>query len=257
MKILVPIKSVPDPGLNIRIDPLSGDVDLAGMKMVINPFDEVALEEALRLKASIVGTTVHAVSVGSDAVQEVLRHALALGADTALQVVVATRVEPLGVAKLLHALSLRDSPDLIILGKQAVDDDLGQTGQMLSYLAQWPQATSASKLEISGGIARVHREVEGGVDITSVSMPAVVTVDLNLNTPRFPSLANVMRARKLPIERVTAEEFAVDVAPRLSVLGFSLPAGRPKVTMCNTVDQLLAELRSFPVLERVLERSGG
>ena len=226
MKIIVPIKRVVDYNVKVRVRPDGMGVDTANVKMSMNPFDEIAVEEAVRLKEKGTATEIVAVSCGVAACQETLRTALALGADRAVLVQTDTELQPLAVAKLLRAIVEKESPGLVILGKQAIDDDANQTGQMLAALLDWPQATFASKVDIADSKATVKREVDGGLETVEVALPAVVTTDLRLNEPRYATLPNIMKAKKKPLETLTPEALGVDVAPRLKTLRVTEPAKR-------------------------------
>lgn len=244
MKILVAVKRVVDYNVKVRIKPDGSNVDVDSFKMGINPFDENALEEALRLKEKGIATEVVAVSLGTAASQDVLRHALAMGADRAVLAETDAELQPLAVARLLRSIATREQPSLIILGKQAIDDDAGQTGQMLAALLDYPQGTFASALEIEGNEAIVSREVDGGTETLALTMPAVITADLRLNNPRFVKLPNLMMARKKPIETINASEFGIDAAPRLNLIQVSEPAPRKAGIRVSNVDELLNKLRS-------------
>src|SRR5574337_1737083 len=226
MKILVAVKRVLDFNVKVRVRPDGGGVDLANLKMSMNPFDEIAVEEAVRLKERGVATEIVAVSCGAAACQETLRTALALGADRALLVQTDAELQPLAVAKLLAALAAKEAPQLVILGKQAIDDDSNQTGQMLAALLDWPQAAFASKVEIADGKATVKREIDGGLETVSVALPAIVTTDLRLNEPRYATLPNIMKAKKKPLETLKPADLGVDVTPRLATLKVVEPAAR-------------------------------
>lgn len=243
MKILVAVKRVVDYNIKVRIKPDGSDVDINGVKMGVNPFDENAIEEALRLKEQGVATEIVAVSLGTSANQDVLRHALAMGADRAILVESVITLQPLGVAKLLKALVLREQPQLIILGKQAIDDDAGQTGQMLAALLDYPQATFASAIQADGDTITVMREVDGGTETLALNLPAVVTADLRLNEPRFVKLPNLMMARKKPIETIKAAELAVNAEPRLKLIKVSEPSARKAGIKVGSVSELLSKLR--------------
>lgn len=243
MKILVAVKRVVDYNIKVRIKPDGSDVETHGVKMGINPFDENAIEEALRLKEQGKATEIVAVSLGTATNQDVLRHALAMGADRAILVETDETLQPLGVAKLLKALSTREQPDLIMLGKQAIDDDAGQTGQMLAAILDYPQATFVSSLKVEGDEIFVTREVDGGTENLALPLPAVVTADLRLNEPRFVKLPNLMMARKKPIETLSASELTVDAAPRLKLLHVSEPPTRKPGIKVNSVTELLSKLR--------------
>jgi len=244
MKILVPIKRVVDYNVKVRVKPDGSGVDTANVKMSMNPFDEIAVEEAVRLKEKGVATEIVAVSCGVAACQETLRTALALGADRATLVETDVELQPLAVAKLLKALVADEKPDLVILGKQAIDDDANQTGQMLAALLDWPQATFASKVEISGGSATVKREVDGGLETVEVKLPAIITTDLRLNEPRYATLPNIMKAKKKPLATTNPATLGVDVAPRLVTLKVTEPAKRKGGGKVADVKELVAKLRN-------------
>lgn len=244
MKILVPVKRVVDFNVKIRVKSDGTGVDLANVKMSMNPFDEIAVEEAVRLREAGTATEIVVVSIGPQAAQETLRSALAVGADRAILVRHDGDVEPLAVAKVLKAVVDREQPNLVILGKQAIDDDSNQTGQMLSALLGWGQATFASKLVIEGGVARVTREVDGGLQTLEVKLPAIVTTDLRLNTPRHASLPNIMKAKKKPFEEKTAADYGVIIDARLQVLKTEGPTKRPAGIIVKTVDELVDKLKN-------------
>ena len=244
MKILVPVKRVVDYNVKIRVKPDGSGVDLANVKMSMNPFDEIAIEEALRLKEAGKATEVIAVSIGPAKAEETLRTALAMGADRAILVEADTIVEPLAVAKILKGVVGEESPDLVILGKQAIDDDANQTGQMLSALLGWSQATFASKVEIGDGSANVTREVDGGLQTISVKLPAIVTTDLRLNEPSYASLPNIMKAKKKPLDKKTAGDYGVDIAPRLEVIKTEEPGGRKAGVKVGSVAELVDKLKN-------------
>ncbi|MBS0319282.1 MAG: electron transfer flavoprotein subunit beta/FixA family protein [Proteobacteria bacterium] len=244
MKILVPVKRVVDYNVKVRVKPDGTGVDLANVKMSMNPFDEIAVEEALRLREKGIATEVVAVSCGVTACQETLRTALALGADRALLVESDVELQPLAVAKLLAAVVGRESPQLVILGKQAIDDDANQVGQMLAALLDWPQATFASKVEVAGGKATVTREVDGGLETVALALPAVVTTDLRLNEPRYATLPNIMKAKKKPLETVKPADLGVDVTPRLTTLNVAEPKKRVGGGKVADVKELVAKLRN-------------
>lgn len=244
MKILVAVKRVVDYNVKVRIKSDGSNVDIDGVKMSVNPFDENAIEEALRLKEKGKASEVVAVSLGTAANQDVLRHALAMGVDRAVLVESDTDLQPLGVAKVLKALVEREQPNLVILGKQAIDDDAGQAGQMLAALLGYPQGTFISALDIEGSEAVVTREVDGGTEKLSLALPAVVTADLRLNEPRFVKLPNLMLARKKPIETLKAAELASNIEPRLKLLQASEPPARKPGIKVGSVAELLAKLRS-------------
>ena len=244
MKILVPVKRVVDYNVKIRVKADGAGVDLANVKMSMNPFDEIAVEEAVRLKEAGVATEVIAVSCGLAACQETLRTAMAIGADRGILVETDVEVEPIAVAKLLKALCDREQPQLVICGKQAIDDDASQTGQMLAALAGWPQATFASKVVIAEGKATVTREIDGGLETLEISLPAVVTSDLRLNEPRYATLPNIMKAKKKQLDTVKPAELGVDVAPRLAVLKVSEPPKRSAGIKVADVAELVNKLKN-------------
>jgi len=242
MKVLVSVKRVVDFNVKVRVKADGSGVETANVKMSMNPFDEIAVEEALRLKEAGIATEVVVVSCGVPACQETLRTALALGADRAILVETDVELQPLAVAKLLRAIAQKESPQLVVLGKQAIDDDCNQTGQMLAALLGWPQATFASKLKIAGGKADVTREVDGGLETISVKLPAVVTTDLRLNEPRYVTLPNIMKAKKKPLEVLKPDALGVDIAPRLKTLKVEEPPKRKagvKVPDAKTLVQKL------------------
>ena len=244
MKIVVPIKRVIDFNVKVRVKPDGSGVDTANVKMSMNPFDEIAVEEAVRCKEKGLAAEVVVVSCGMASSQETLRTALALGADRAILVQTDADLQPLAVAKLLAAVVKRESPRLVILGKQAIDDDANQTGQMLAALLDWPQATFASKLELSENEATVTREVDGGLERVEVDLPAVVTTDLRLNEPRYATLPNIMRAKKKPVDTLTPAALDVDVAPRLVTLKVAEPPARRGGGRVADVKELVAKLRN-------------
>jgi len=244
LKILVPIKRVVDYNVKVRVRADGSGVDTANVKMSMNPFDEIAVEEAVRLKEKGTATEIVAVSCGIAACQETLRTALALGADRAILVQTDVELQPLAVAKLLRAIADREAPKLVILGKQAIDDDANQTGQMLAALLDWPQATFASKIDVADGKASVKREVDGGLETVEVALPAVVTTDLRLNEPRYATLPNIMKAKKKPLETLTPDALGVDVAPRLKTLRVTEPARRKGGGRVADVKELVAKLRN-------------
>ena len=243
MKILVAVKRVVDFNVKIRVKADGSGVDTGNVKMSMNPFDEIAVEEAVRLLEGGVASEVVAVTVGPPAAQDVLRTALAMGATSGILVKTDEVVEPLAVAKLLAKLAMSEGAELVLLDKQAIDDDANQTGQMLAALLRWPQATFASKVEIADGRARVTREVDGGGQTLDVTLPAVVTADLRLNEPRYASLPNIMKARSKPILEASPEALSVDVTPRLKVLATEEPPRRPAGIRVGSVDELIALLR--------------
>ncbi len=243
MKVLVAVKRVVDFNVKVRVKADGSGVETANVKMSMNPFDEIAVEEALRLKEAGTATEVVAVSCGVQACQETLRTALALGADRAILVETDVELQPLAVAKLLRAIAQKENPQLVILGKQAIDDDCNQTGQMLAALLGWPQATFASKLKIAGDKAEVTREVDGGLETISVKLPAVVTTDLRLNEPRYVTLPNIMKAKKKPLEVLKPDALGVDVAPRLKTLKVEEPPKRKAGVKVPDAKTLVGKLR--------------
>ena len=244
MKVLVAVKRVVDYNVKVRVKSDNTGVDIANVKMSMNPFDEIAIEEAVRLKEKGVVTEVIAVSCGVTQCQETLRTAMAIGADRAILVETTVELQPLAVAKLLKALVDKEQPGLIILGKQAIDDDCNQTGQMLAALADLPQATFASKIEVADGKASVTREVDGGSETLSVSLPAVITADLRLNEPRYVTLPNIMKAKKKPLEIFKPEDLGVDVSPRIKTLKVSEPPKRSAGIKVPDVATLVAKLKN-------------
>ncbi|HMS20209.1 MAG TPA: electron transfer flavoprotein subunit beta/FixA family protein [Sphingorhabdus sp.] len=246
MKILVPVKRVIDYNVKPRVKPDGTGVDLSNVKMSMNPFDEIAVEEAIRLKEKGAATEIVAVSIGPDKAQETLRTALAMGADRAI-LVVAEDVEPLGVAKILAKIVEEEAPGLVILGKQAIDDDSNQTGQMLAALTGRPQGTFASKVEVKGDAVEVTREVDGGLETVSLKTPAIVTTDLRLNEPRYASLPNIMKAKSKPLAQKTPADYGVDVSPRLKTLKVAEPPVRSAGIKVADVDALVAKLKEMGV----------
>lgn len=244
MKVLVPVKRVVDYNVKVRVKSDQSGVDTANVKMSMNPFDEIAIEEAVRLKESGVASEVIAVSCGLQSCQETLRTAMAIGADRAILVETDAELQPLAVAKLLQALLVKESAELVIMGKQAIDDDANQTGQMLAALADLPQATFASKLEVAGGKAKVTREVDGGLETIEVTLPAVVTTDLRLNEPRYVTLPNIMKAKKKQLDKFSPADLGVDPAPRLKTLKVSEPPGRQAGVKVPDVGTLVARLKT-------------
>jgi electron transfer flavoprotein beta subunit len=244
MKILVPVKRVVDYNVKVRVKADQSGVELANVKMSMNPFDEIAVEEAVKLKEAGVATEIVAVSVGVTQCQETLRTALAMGADRAILVETAVDVQPLGVAKVLKAIAEKEAPQLVLLGKQAIDDDSNQTGQMLAALLGWSQATFASEVVVSGNEAVVTREIDGGLETLSIKLPAIVTADLRLNTPRYATLPNIMKAKKKPLDVVTPEALGVDVAPRLTTLKVVEPPKRKGGVMVADVAALVDKLKN-------------
>lgn len=244
MKVLVPVKRVVDYNVKIRVKPDGSGVDLANVKMSMNPFDEISVEEAVRLKEAGTATEVIAVSVGPQQAQETIRTALAMGADRGILVKTDAEVEPLAVAKIFKAIVAEESPDLVIVGKQAIDDDSNQTGQMLAEMLGWAQGAFASKIEAGDGTLAVTREVDGGLQTISLKMPAVVTSDLRLNEPRYASLPNIMKAKKKPIDEKSPEDYGVDISPRLEVLETSEPPTREAGVIVETVAELVDKLKN-------------
>ena len=226
MKILVPVKRVVDYNVKVRVKADQSGVELANIKMSMNPFDEISVEEAIKLKEAGVATEIIAVSIGVTQCQETLRTALAMGADRAILVETSAEIQPLAVAKLLKAICEKESPQMVILGKQAIDDDSNQTGQMLAALLNWPQATFASKVTVTAGVAEVMREIDGGMETIEFKLPAIITTDLRLNTPRYATLPNIMKAKKKQLDVMTPEALGVDVTPRLKTLKVVEPPKR-------------------------------
>ncbi|WP_341743394.1 electron transfer flavoprotein subunit beta/FixA family protein [Azonexus hydrophilus] len=244
MKILVPVKRVVDYNVKVRVKADGSGVDLANVKMSMNPFDEIAVEEAVRLKEAGIATEVIAISCGPAACQETLRTAMAIGADRGILVETDVELQPLAVAKLLKALCDKEQPQLVVCGKQAIDDDANQTGQMLAALAGWPQATFASKVVVADGKATVTREIDGGLETLQFALPAVVTTDLRLNEPRYATLPNIMKAKKKPLDTVKPEDLGVDVAPRLKTLKVAEPAKRSAGIKVADVAELVNKLKN-------------
>jgi len=248
MKVLVPVKRVIDYNVKVRVKPDQTGVDLANVKMSMNPFCEIAVEEAVRLKEKGVATEVVIVSIGPQQAQETIRTALAMGGDRGILITTDADPEPLAVAKLLAAVAAEEQPNLILMGKQAIDGDNNAVGQMLSALLGWPQATYASAIEISGATAKVTREVDGGLQTLDVDLPAVVTADLRLNEPRYASLPNIMKAKKKEIAAKTVADYGVDVAPRLKVVKVAEPAKRSAGIKVETAADLVSKLKTAGVL---------
>ncbi len=248
MKILVPVKRVLDYNVKVRVKSDQSGVDLANVKMSMNPFDEIAVEEATRLKEKGIATEIVAVSIGPAQAKDTIITALTIGADRGILIQTEDDLEPLAVAKLLKAVAEAEKPDLIIMGKQAIDGDNNATGQMLSTLLDWPQATFASKVVIEGGEALVTREVDGGLQTLGVKLPAVITTDLRLNEPRYASLPNIMKAKKKPLEIKPVSEYGVDVSPRLKVLKVTEPSKRTAGVKVADAAELVANLKSAGVL---------
>ena len=244
MKVLVPVKRVVDYNVKVRVKSDGSGVDIANVKMSMNPFDEIAVEEAVRLREKGVVTEVIAVSCGMTQCTETLRTAMAIGADRAILVETDVELQPLAVAKLLKALVDKEGPQLVIMGKQAIDDDSNQTGQMLAALADWPQATFASKVDVQGAVANVTREVDGGLETLGVTLPAVITTDLRLNEPRYVTLPNIMKAKKKTIDTFKPEDLGVDVAPRLKTLSVQEPAKRSAGVKVADVAALVDKLKN-------------
>lgn len=244
MKIIVPVKRVLDYNVKVRVKADESGVDLSNVKMSMNPFDEIAVEEAVRLKEAGTASEVVVVSIGPDKAQETLRTAMALGADRGILIQAESDVEPLAVAKLLKAVAEEEAPELMILGKQAIDDDSNQTGQMLAALLGWPQATFASKVTIADGKATVVREVDGGLATVSIALPGIITTDLRLNEPRFAALPNIMKARAKPLAVKSPGDYGVDIAPRLTVLKVSEPPKRQGGVKVDSVSALIDKLKN-------------
>jgi len=244
MRVLVAVKRVVDYNVKIRVKADQTGVELTNVKMAMNPFDEIAVEEAVRMKEAGRATEIVAVSLGTSACQETIRYAMALGADRGILVQTDQELEPLAVAKLLKAVAERENPDLIILGKQAIDDDCNQTGQMLAALLDWPQGTFASKVELGDGEMQVTREIDGGLETVKLNLPAVVTTDLRLNEPRYAKLPNIMKAKKKPLDVIDAGSTGVDLTPRLMTLKVSEPPRRKAGIRVGSVTELVEKLRN-------------
>ena len=244
MKILVPVKRVVDYNVKVRVKNDKSGVELDNVKMSMNPFDEIAIEEALRLKEKGVATEVIAISIGATQVQETIRNALAMGADSGIFVEVNDHLEPLSVAKIITSVAKKENVDLIILGKQAIDDDMNATGQMVSAMLGWPQATFASKVEVTDKTIKVSREVDGGTENIEVTIPAIITTDLRLNEPRYASLPNIMKAKKKPINEVKIDDLKIDIKQRLSILKVEEPDKRESGIMVKTVEELVEKLQN-------------
>lgn len=242
MRILVPIKRVVDPNVKIRVKPDGSGVDLANVKMALNPFDEISVEEAIRIKERGLGTEIVVVSIGPEQCIDIIRTALAMGADRGILVATDAPMEPLAIAKALKSLVERETPDLVIMGKQAIDDDCNQTGQMLSALLKWPQATFASKIEFNEGTIDVTREVDGGLQTLTLKLPAVVTTDLRLNEPRYASLPNIMKAKKKPVATLSPEALGLDVTPRLKIIRTVEPVARKTGVRVGSIAELVDAL---------------
>ncbi len=244
MKILVPVKRVIDYNVKVRVKADQSGVETANVKMSMNPFDEIAIEEAVKLKEAGVATEIIAVSIGVTQCQETLRTALAMGADRAILIETAAEIQPLAVAKLLKSIVDKEAPQIVILGKQAIDDDSNQTGQMLAALLNWPQATFASKVTIANGEAEVMREIDGGMETVALKLPAIITTDLRLNTPRYATLPNIMKAKKKQMDIITPEALGVDVTPRLKTLKVVEPAKRKSGVMVADIAALIDKLKN-------------
>ena len=244
MKVLVPVKRVVDYNVKVRVKSDNSGVELDNVKMSMNPFDEIAVEEALRLKEKGIATEVIAVSIGSTQVQETIRNALAMGADSGIFVEATNNLEPLNIAKIISSIVKKENIHLLILGKQAIDDDMNATGQMIAALLGWPQATFASKIDISDKKAIVSREVDGGIEYIEVSLPAVISTDLRLNEPRYASLPNIMKAKKKPINQIQVDELNLKIEQRLEILRVEEPAKRQSGIMLKTVDELVDKLKN-------------
>jgi len=244
MKILVPVKRVVDYNVKVRVKKDETDVELDNVKMSMNPFDEIAVEEALRLKEKGVASEIIAVSIGLPEVQETIRNALAMGADSGIFVNCTSKLEPLSVAKILTSICNKIKPDLVIMGKQAIDDDMNATGQMLSAMLNWGQATFVSKLELQDKKIKVGREIDGGIENIEVNLPAVVTTDLRLNEPRYASLPNIMKAKRKPIDEMKVEDLNIDIEPRLEILKVEEPKSREAGIMVKSVDEMIEKLKN-------------
>ena len=244
MKILVPVKRVVDYNVKVRVKNDNSGVELENVKMSMNPFDEIAVEEALRFKEKGIANEVIAISIGATQVQETIRNALAMGADSGIFVEYNDNLEPLNIAKIIASIAQKENIDLMILGKQAIDDDMNATAQMIAALLDWPQATFASKVEISGKIAKVSREVDGGIENIEISLPAVISTDLRLNEPRYASLPNIMKAKKKPINEIKIEDLDVEIKKHLSIIKVEEPAKRQSGIMLKTVDELVDKLKN-------------
>src|ERR1700733_8139371 len=247
MKVLVPVKRVVDYNVKIRVKPDGSGVELANVKMSMNPFDEIAVEEAIRLKEAGKATEIVAVSIGPAQASETIRTALAMGADRGILVKVDQIVEPLAVAKILKGIVEAEKPGLVILGKQAIDDDCNQTGQMLAALLGWPQGTFASKLTVDGDSISVTREVDGGLETVKLKLPAIVTTDLRLNEPRYAPLPNIMKAKSKPLAQKTPADYGVDTAPRLTIVKVTEPSKRQAGIKVGSVDELIGKLKTLGV----------
>ena len=244
LKVLVPVKRVVDYNVKVRVKSDKSGVELDNVKMSMNPFDEIAVEEALRLKEQGIATEVIAISIGPTQVQETIRNALAMGADSGIFIEATNNLEPLNIAKIISSVAEKESIDLMILGKQAIDDDMNATGQMIAALLGWPQATFASKVEISDKKAVVSREVDGGIENIEVALPAVISTDLRLNEPRYASLPNIMKAKKKPINQIQVDELNLKIEQRLDILKVEEPTKRQSGIMLKTVEELVDKLKN-------------
>jgi len=244
LKVLVPVKRVVDYNVKVRVKNDNSGVELDNVKMSMNPFDEIAVEEALRLKEKGIATDVIAISIGSSQVQETIRNALAMGADSGIFVETTEVLEPLNIAKIISSIAIKEKFDLLILGKQAIDDDMNATGQMIAALLDWPQATFASKIEIKEKKAIVSREVDGGIEKIEIRLPAVISTDLRLNEPRYASLPNIMKAKKKPINQITIEDLNINIKNRLDILKVEEPAKRQSGIMVQNVEELVDKLKN-------------
>jgi len=244
LKVLVPVKRVVDYNVKVRVKSDKSGVELDNVKMSMNPFDEIAVEEALRLKEKGIATEVIAISIGPTQVQETIRNALAMGADSGIFIEATNNLEPLNIAKIISSVAKKESIDLMILGKQAIDDDMNATGQMIAALLGWPQATFASKVEISDKKAVVSREVDGGIENIEVALPAVISTDLRLNEPRYASLPNIMKAKKKPINQIQVDELSLKIEQRLDILKVEEPTKRQSGIMLKTVEELVDKLKN-------------
>jgi electron transfer flavoprotein beta subunit len=244
LKVLVPVKRVVDYNVKVRVKSDKSGVELDNVKMSMNPFDEIAVEEALRLKEKGIATEVIAISIGPTQVQETIRNALAMGADSGIFIEATNNLEPLNIAKIISSVAKKESIDLMILGKQAIDDDMNATGQMIAALLGWPQATFASKVEISDKKAVVSREVDGGIENIEVALPAVISTDLRLNEPRYASLPNIMKAKKKPINQIQVDELDLKIEQRLDILKVEEPTKRQSGIMLKTVEELVDKLKN-------------
>jgi len=244
LKILVPVKRVVDYNVKVRVKSDNTGVELDNVKMSMNPFDEIAVEEALRLKEKGIANEVIAISIGASQVQETIRNALAMGADSGIFVELNKSFEPLNIAKIIASTAKKENIDLIILGKQAIDDDMNATGQMIAALLNWPQATFASKVEIAEKKAKISREVDGGIENLEITLPAVISTDLRLNEPRYASLPNIMKAKKKPINEIKIEDLNVEIRQRLNVLKVEEPSKRQSGIMVKTVEELVEKLKN-------------